>query len=63
MLVKFQGWQNIDKRGGGIVTRLKIHVLLLVSLLFLGVGEGAVAGMWDFNAPLPTPGSSFFQML
>jgi len=47
MLVKIQGWQNIDQRGGGIVTRLKIHVLLLVSLLFLGVGEGAVAGMWE----------------
>lgn len=40
MLVKIQGWQNIDQRGRGIVTRLKIHVLLLVSLPFLGVGEG-----------------------
>ena len=67
MLVKIQGWQNIDQRRGGIGTRLKIHLLLLVSLLFLGIGEEAVAGMWEgwslFNAPLPTPGYSFFQML
>ena len=27
------------KGGGGIVTRLKIHVLLLVSPPFLGMGE------------------------
>ena len=30
------------------MTRLKIHVLLLVSLLFLGLGEaGGVAGMLE----------------
>ena len=42
------------------MTRLKIHVLLLVSLLFLGLGEGGgscrdVGGLKPLQCPPPNP--------
>ena len=41
------------------MTRLKIHVLLLVSLLYLGLGEGGscrdVGGLKPLQCPPPNP--------
>ena len=50
---------NIDQRRGGIGTRLKIHLLLLVKSSFLGDGGGGscrdVGGLEPLQCPPPNP--------